>query len=313
MDTKQTRLLSEINTIETDYRAEVVASAFLNAGQKEGKVVIVRKGGGSKDVAKDIAKVSTEFSGLDLMEYLYIHTNRYGIYDALPEGIFHQPQSRRRSRSRQDVLEDIRVGRTDEFHARRFFRPFEMIIDRLLVDARIYEQQFDKAYAYENLKVILEEHWDILQYLSVKQTLLFLKAVPLIAGSGRSFPLMASIMRAILDCPVKIEEGKKSELEVAEEERSSLRNLKLGVNLVMGKAVITNFPDLNIIIGPTGARQVRDFQRNKNNLVILDKLIEMIIPFDRNVTIKYEVFEAEKRFRLSDGTHKAYLGVNTTI
>lgn len=313
MDAKQARLLSEINTTETDYRAEVVASAFLSAGQKEGKVVIVRKGGSSKDVAKDIAKVNTEFSGLDMMEYLYIHTNRYGIYDSLPEGMFHQSQSRKRNRSRKDVLEDIRTGRTDEFHARRFFRPFEMVIDRLLIDARIYEQQFDKAYTYENLKVIFEEHWNILQHLSVKQTLLFLKAIPLIPESGCSFSLMASVMSVILDCPVKIEEGKKSELKVAEGDRSSLRDLKLGVNFVMGKAVRTDFPDLNIIVGPTGAKQVRDFQRNKNNLIILDKLIEMIIPFDRNTNVKYEVFETEKKFRLSDGAHKAYLGVNTTI
>lgn len=313
METKKARLLSEINTLETNYKAEVIASALLSADKKEDKVLIVRKGDGNRDVAKDISKINTEFSGLDLIEYLYIYANRHGLYDSLPEGLFHQSLNHRKNGCRQDVLENIRTRRDEEFHSRRFFQPFEMVIDRHLIDTQIYEQRFDKAYAYDNLKVIFEEHWDILHYLPVRQALLFLKVVPLISGAGRSFSLMASMMSAILDCPVKIVEGRKSFLEVAEKERSSLRSMKLGVNSILGKAVKTDFPDLHIILGPTGAKQIRDFQADKSKQLILDKLIEMIIPFDRNVTIKYEVFEPERKFRLSDEAHKAYLGVNTTI
>lgn len=313
MNKEELKLLSNINTTETDYKAEVLVAKLIDAGLEEDKILITRKGGNNKDVAKDISKINTEFSGLDLIEYLYIYANRYGIYDSLPEGIFHQSLNRKNNRTQQDVLEGIRAHRLEEFHARRIFQPFEMAIDNFLIDIQIYEQRFDKAYTYENLKNIFEEHWDILPYLSVNQSLLFLKTIPLIPEASQSFEFMASIMSAILDCPVKIIEGKKSLLEVDKKERSSLRNMKMGINSVMGKTVKTDFADLDVIIGPTTAQQVRDFQIHKNNQIILAKFIEMIIPFDRNVNVRYEVFESEKKFRLSGNAHKAYLGVNTTI
>lgn len=313
MDTWKRSLLPEINSTETDYRAEVIAAGLPVENRDEDRALITRKGGNNKGVAKDVSKISAELSDLDLVERLYIHTNRYGIYDSLPEGFFHQSSNRRKNRSQQDVLGDIRAHREKESHARRFFQPFEMAIDGLLVDAQLYEQQFDKAHTHENLKLIFEEHWDILQYLSVKQSLLLLKIIPLVAGAGGDFSLMASIMGVILNSPVKITEGKKSFLEINEKERKILFNRILEVDSVMGKSVRTDFPDLDITIGPTSAKKVRDFQANKNNQVILDKLIEMIVPFDRNVNIRYEVFESEKKFRLSSPAHKAYLGVNTTL
>lgn len=307
------KLLLDTNTLESDYRAEVLVAGLLEAGQDENRMLIVRQDAKRKDVAKDISRINKEFSGLDLVEYLHIYTNRYGIYDSLPEGLFHQSLNRRRRKTQQDVIDEMREHRIGEFHVRRFFQPFEMAIDQVLIDTQLYEKKFDKAYAYENLKLIFEEHWDILEYLSLKQTLLFIKLIPLIPEAGRSFELMASVMSVILDCPVKIKEGRKSQMEVAEEECISLNKMKLGVNSVIGKTVQNDFADLDIILGPTDAKRVKEFQTSLNHQVILQKLIDLIIPFDRNTNIRYEVFKEEMKFRLSDKYNKAYLGVNTTL
>ncbi len=78
-------ILASINRLETDFRAETVAAGLAEAGLAADKVLIVREKGDKRYVSKDISKIEKGFSTEDLMEYLYIYTNRESIYDAIPE------------------------------------------------------------------------------------------------------------------------------------------------------------------------------------------------------------------------------------
>lgn len=70
--------------------------------------------------SKDIQEIRSEYSHYDLTDYLYLHVNRRSIYDALPEGIFHKNLHQSGKMSKEQVLDEIRIHREEEFFARRF-------------------------------------------------------------------------------------------------------------------------------------------------------------------------------------------------
>ena len=302
-----------VNTLETDFRAEVIAAGLIATGKEADRTLIVRQRGHKRHVSKDIGRIENDYSVYDMMEYLYIYTNRFGIYDSLPEGIFHQSQQTRKQKTKDDIIRQIRSNRNEEFFARRFFQPFEMVFDKLLVAAQQYEQKFDKAYFHSNLTEIFEDQWDILRHLTLGQALLFIRIIPVIAEVSQSKDLCQKVMAIILGFEVTIHEGKKSWTKLETRDRGKLGQWKLGYNSIVGNAAESDDRDLIITVGPLKPQEMKLFESGKVNDLILKELIDIVLPFDRNKQIKYRISKEESKFRLSGKTHKAYLGINTTL
>lgn len=303
----------QLNTLETDFKGEAIAAGQIASGRERDKVLLVRRQGDKRNVYKDIDKLETEYSGYDLLEYLYIYTNRNSIYDTLPEGIIHQTESKNKQRNREDIISDIKNQRQEEFYARRFFQPFEMAVDNILIHAQEYEQQFDKAFFYDNLRTIFESHWDILHYMSLRQALLYIRIIPVIPEVSSSLELMSKVMNIILECPVTIKEGRKSIHELDPADRVPLGKWKLGINSVLGNKAESDDFDLDITIGPISYEKMRLFKTDDNSSKVLIKLADKLIPFERYYNIGYKIIKSDTAFRLSDKTHTAYLGINTTL
>lgn len=303
----------QLNTLETDFKGEAIAAGQIASGRERDKVLLVRRQGDKRNVYKDIDKLETEYSGYDLLEYLYIYTNRNSIYDTLPEGIIHQTENKNKQRNREDIISDIKNQRQEEFYARRFFQPFEMAVDNILIHAQEYEQQFDKAFFYDNLRTIFESHWDILHYMSLRQALLYIRIIPVIPEVSSSLELMSKVMNIILECPVTIKEGRKSIHELDPADRVPLGKWKLGINSVLGNKAESDDFDLDITIGPISYEKMRLFKTDDNSSKVLIKLADKLIPFERYYNIGYKIIKSDTAFRLSDKTHTAYLGINTTL
>jgi hypothetical protein len=231
----------------------------------------------------------------------------------LPEGLFHHTSVSAGARTTEDIIREIKEQRGKENTIRKYFQPFEMVLDSILVEAQACEQKYDKVFHYDNLTNVIKEHWNILKYLSTGQALLFIKAIPIIAEASGNWDLTASIMAVILGCPVTIREGGKSSLKMGTEDCIKLGNWKLGINSVLGDTVEYAGPDLIINIGPVNLEQIRLFESGRNNDLILNELIDMLIPFNRNTAINYQTIASETKFRLSGEGHTAYLGINTTL
>lgn len=313
MEADKIHAIESLNTLDTDFRTEAIVAGLVENGPDEDRAVIIRQRGNKRNVSKDIHKVEYIYSNHDLLEYLYVYTNRSGIYDSLPEGIFHQPESSIHQRDAEDIISKIRSQRYEENQARHFFQPFEIAIDQILVGAQLYEQKFDKAHIHDNLREIFKEQWHILQYMTLKQALLFIRIIPSIGEILQSYSRMATAIGIILGCPVSIREGQKSRLELSSDEKNGLGQCRLGVNFVLGRSVESSVPDLDITVGPVSTDEMKSFQSNGSNKQILTKLIDMFVPFDRNKNINYKLFNTHAKFRLSGKGHTAYLGINTKL
>jgi hypothetical protein len=296
-----------INTVETNYRAEMALGGFIAGGCEEGNAFIIRRKGSLRDISKDIDDIRRY---ADTVE---IYSNRSGIYDALPEGMFHSSASSRKSKDKEQILHEIREQQEEENAARDYFRPFEKMLDRMLAETQIYEQKYNKAHLYSYFSSIFREQWDILEYLTAVQALLFIRLLPVMREAAGSFELTAKVMAIILGCPVRIREWKKMEQILERKDSAKLGKWQLGINSVIGKTVMSDDRSLEISIGEISPAQMRLFEMGANSDRILKHLIDLMIPFDRDTKIKYKVTGNEKKFRLSSAAHKTYLGINTTL
>jgi hypothetical protein len=303
-----------VNTIETNYQSEVAAACLIESGQDADRVLIIRGKGDRKEISKDIDSIklmSVDDDSDDLMNY--IHANRESIYDSLPEGVFHQSSEHLKLRSKQDIINDILTHRNIESDIRRFFQPFEILLDKIGIEAQVYEQKYHKIHLYDNLPDVLKDRWRILQYLSARQSLLFIKLIPVISEISRSLSQVSQLISIILNCSVSIREGKKTVSSLDTEDRMPLGKWKLGISSVLGKTVENDSVNIEITVEPVSPAQMRTFEHNAVNDRILKELIDMTIPFERHVSIKYKISKAESGFRLSGKSHKAWLGINTTL
>jgi hypothetical protein len=246
------------------------------------------------------------------MEYLYIYTSRSSIYDAIPENVFHQPLSSVKKKTQDDVVNEIRYHRQEEFYARRFFQPFEMLIDRLLIDVHLYECKFDKKNFYSNLKDILSRHSPVLKLMNLKQAVYFIKILPVLRKTNKDLNLLGQVLSIILDAPVSVTIGKPSTITI-DKPPTILDDWQLGINSVLGDTLQDGYRDIDILIGPMEPEKIISYYPGRKNEMLLNKLLSMTLPANIKRNIACETIKELAGFRLSDNTHTAYLGINTNL
>src|SRR3954447_18210165 len=138
--------VQNINAIETDFRAEVIGAEFIENGTPADRILIVPLGALNRPQSKDVEGIEQELSEYDNKEYLLIKTPKEGLYDKLPEGLFHTAISYAPYKTEQQVVEAIKRHRLEEKAARRFFLPFEAGINSARVLSSLYEIQLDKKF-----------------------------------------------------------------------------------------------------------------------------------------------------------------------
>ena len=82
-----------------------------------------------------------------------IFSFRKGIYDFLPEGLFHPPSLGTQKSGIKEVIEQIRKQKRNEIDARNFFQPFELESFYLLLNAYNKENEFQITENSESLLI----------------------------------------------------------------------------------------------------------------------------------------------------------------
>lgn len=301
------------NTLETDFKAEVVASGLKERGYDPERTLIIRQGNSKRGFSKDIDCIHTEYSQYDLTDYLHIYVNRKSIYDELPEGVFHRNIYYKDKHSKGEVLDEIRIHREEEYFVRRFFKPFEIVIDQMLVNFQHRERRFDKMNIHQDYIGIFAKTWPVLNLLPLKQAVMFIKVLPFLETITNSLDKISQIMSILLDVPVCVKRGSKSHTVVDQELIPGLGECMLGETLILGNSFDDGYFRILVEIGPISAKRVEFFIEGSKGQSILKILNGMLLPSDKEIEIRYIIEQDDAIFRLSDEENVSYLGINTYL
>lgn len=306
-----TLLLSMLS--DSDFNAEVVVSSLIEQGHAPSRIRIIRDGMARRAVSKDVEQVYQQYHTDQLADYLHVHVNRESLYDMLPEGLFHQPLRRRMNPDKEDVIEEIKVHRQEEFFTRRFFHLYEHTIDQTLVDIQRSENCFDDKLTSNVFYQLFIPYWSVLKLLEHRQAVVFMYLIPLLNEIRINLSEIEESLSLILDVPVRIQKEKMPAKEADNCFESVLGEFRLGVDMVLGHTFDDGLYDLKITLGSISAHRMRGFLKTAHEYQILEMLCDIFLPDDRFSEVDFEIDPEDSAFILSDENHDSYLGINTFI
>lgn len=310
-----------ISELLIDLKAEYVAFNLQKEGFMRDAVQVAFDGPMKRKWTTDIDRCETEnFENGDTT--LTLHLNRTGIYDALPEALFH-PMADNRHTSAGEMAKDSMKLKTEEKNARQFFRIFENEIFMQAIEIMGSENRSLNALHTDLLGNMIPEFWKVDETIPKIYSNRLVKFLPFVHKISGDYELTALCLENILEEKVAItlsdSELDEAHIHLQKEMAPAglLGRSKLGKNLVLGNEISGFFGRITVEIGPLRSISAMEFFQEGALKRMLDCFYGYFFPVEFDVETKLVGPEEKNVFVLSSESEqsagKSVLGYNITI
>lgn len=309
-------IIKKPNQLDTDYKAVTLAAELIEQGLVNADgVIILPVGAQQRAYAKEIAEVSNYTSLYRNREMLAIHVNREGLYDMLPEGLFHQPPASSVMITEEAMIKDIVIRREEEKQARAFFAPLEAELYHIRTIVELYESRLDKKSTYHELVNIFLKEWEEFKCFNNEQMVILMHVLPVIHEQRNNLPFISNVLGIMFKTDFEIRYQLRNNSFASKELdqlETKLGEGVLGVNFIAGR-VNEQEDDLVINIGPLTAGHMLEFLPGTRSAEALDVLLSYFIPLQTTVNTSYLVGPDDQKMVLGFEADNACLGFTTYL
>lgn len=300
-----------VNSLYTDFKVEVIAAEILEKSNDLSSIIIKRMPGAERPHTKDLQQVYNDTSAYDFSEIWLLETSREGLYETLPENLFHEPTLGTIHSTDQEILQQIQKQRREEDNARNFFGPFEQELTYLNVRMYALEKSICRTDS-DNIIQIFSRSWPFLNRIDPHSARVFIHILPFLHRVKGDFRWMEQYISLFTGLPVEISQYPRMLAPFANKEYYTLGMQSLGETMLLYGDAYDGETDLQIKIGPVPAALMANYLPGSAFNSILDELYQHFVPF--NKTYKQVVFAADEArdFILDDQVHSA-LGYNAFL
>lgn len=301
-------IVADKNSLYTDYRAEFVAASLIENGLDPNEVRVIREGisKGGKNIDKIVRKESPD----KFSKYLDIYARKRNLYESLPEGLFHKRMDINDKNGKQSVLDYIKKEREVAKNASTFFSPFEMTLDRLLVEANRYEMRLEKREKYDDFSRLFGSLCPLLTELPLDKSLFIVSIL------SQTYRLtqpeqIAEIFSVVLECEVEIELTYEQMTMEADQNGWQLGENRLSVSTVLGGEIQDCFLVMKVWIDSLPS-QYKDlvFEDSLTHQRLMD-IMDLFVPADTEISININVAKEGLTFLLTE--NETLLGYSTVL
>ncbi|RNA62457.1 hypothetical protein D1631_11200 [Chryseobacterium nematophagum] len=302
------------NKLQTDFKAEAVAVNLLKYHRKVSDIFIERIGIKDRAYLKDIKNISSNYWGFD-EEILTIETYREGIYDYLPEGLFHPPSLGASRRNIETVVKEIRKQKRVEEDARKFFRPFELEIFYAEVNALLTEINFDVASDTDTLLDTINELWPLIKMLDRQNAYIFIHILPFFHHIRGDKAWFEKCMTAFLQVPVNITFVPNIIDNIEDYDHSLLLgNSRLGVTYIPSGKHMDGQRNWVINVGPIPYQDMEKYVPESPFRKLLQAIYDYFLPLTVDIKENFITEKKEYSFSLeNDNKNANHLGYSTFL
>jgi hypothetical protein len=308
-----------INEMVLDLTAEYLAVCLFQEGISKRDILAIYEGDLKRKWSADVDRAEVEtFEGGK--HALTICLNRTGIYDSLPEALFHRFNDNRNATG-EDMAKDSMLLKTEEKQVRKFFRPFENEIFLQRTEVANNENEVFKNLYSDFLHQLIPGFWNVDERIPdyyVSKLIRFLPFANRVAGN---LELTAQCLEKIISEKVTIDlknEEKnvlESEISPPDFEGGKLGKSKLGSDLIMGQNPAGFVGRLLIKIGPLQNTNPKDFFSNGPAGLLLKCFFGYFVPAELDIEFKLIPENEKRKFFIDDSqeTAQSFLGYNTAL
>ena len=304
------KLAGLINHLPFDIRVEILAADLIEQGIDAETLVF-------KPVSRFKRRFSNDITGVKVIEtqddqqQLYIEVTRDGIYDSLPQGLFHQPKIKAGARKRADMVENVRTTRAEEQSARQFFQPMENELYHLRTTVERTERRlfFDLERSERN--DLLINFWNLEAYRRFATLPLLVRLMPILYRLSGHLEYTKTCYELLLRVPIAISiyhDYKPLPTHIA---GWQLGGDSLGFETITSEKIYNELPVYEITIGPLKDKLLADYLPGGKMLPYLNLLNSYFLAagYAVNLTVLPQPKDCVFDFAIED----LHLGVNTAF
>lgn len=221
------------STAHNFLKAEVFCAELMANGFAFDDIRLFCNSNFRKSFRNEIDEVKFDLNDETNREELQLTINKDGIYDRLPEGLFHQSKGNSKTSSTAQMTEEHRRFKDEERMARKFFQPLEQELFRYAAFVEQEEVNLSFGILNGDLKSELSGFWGIPKGLPeepVKRLVQLMPWAKMIKGNAGQ---TAKALEFILEKPVVLTVKENSLQQVAHNESGS-GLFELGIDTVLG-------------------------------------------------------------------------------
>jgi hypothetical protein len=300
------------STLGFDFRAEVFAAELAKAELPPDKLYFRTQSTFRRSTGRDMDKVEIDYreSG---DEQLVIALNREGIYDMLPEGLFHLKNTSNPKKSKKDVLNEVKKSRKEEANARKFFGPFENEFFQRRLMLEMQEQNLLQKENLVNNRALFERLYGPSAGLDNRYILPLLFILPVVHRIRGNVDKVAYCLGKFLNQPVRIAEPAEPNRHEVAEAMPPLGVALLGVNAIAGNRFYSGLPFYEIHVDDIARKAIRNYFAAGTAYHILHYLLPRLLPMECSYSIILHLRKTERTIGLSDTTSESFLGFDTYL
>lgn len=317
------RLLADLRRQPLDLRLEVILADLLAYGYSLDDFLVQPVGLFARRYRRDLGNVRDEQfeRGSRPVVRTVVELHREGLYDALPQQVFHQPGGTAADRPLgvRGMVEDIRLQRRKEKATRRFFLPVEQEFFRFRVNVEQEERRYFTNFSVYWYNEALARFWGVADLgLPPGPLTNLLYLLPLAHSIVGDLPRTELCFESVLGLPVKLRVVAPRRHPLPRPVATAvptgggkLGNLALGRDLVLGGDYHETLPALEINLQHLSVADLEAYLAGGWPATALDLLCEYFVAFETDVVVRYEMAAAEPAFFLGEGEEAPVLGFTT--
>ncbi|WP_452219802.1 hypothetical protein [Lacinutrix salivirga] len=303
MNTKELEhIFEELLSVYQNLKAEiVVAELQKNSSLTQDNLVVKNKSAFRRSHRRDILNLGSIEDNT-----LFLNLSRNGLYDQLPEGLFH---TKDKTNSKTSYPELRKTYKKEEEEARHFFLPLENEFFNQKLNIEKKEQELLNNFINLDDNFLID-FWKIDQSIPKKYLLKLLKLLPYAYKIAGNIELMELCLKNILNKKVKI--NKTYNPNPISNRNLVTDEVVLGTNFTLTKKNNTILqPYYQVEIGPIEEEEIIDFISKDGILKFVNVFYDYFFPIEVSVKTKLKVINNDGFLLNQD--KQPIMGLSTTL
>lgn len=289
---------NELSGILPDIKAETLVNQALQNHLHTDDWVALNDGRFVREYRKDVYDIN-KIDDNRLQQLIQLRLSRSGLYDLVPEGLFHQSYTSAKGNSAGELAAQSRADRKKELAARKFFQPIENSFFRQQV---MLEQQEENMLAGIDSGLLNDyffSFWEFPPALNKTSALLLVLLIPYAHEIAGDLALMQDCLEILLQEKVTVSLIPPTEL-TAPGTAGDLGIGELGNDMVCGHTFTEDYPCLQYTIGPLQHSKPVDYVTGGDNDLLLQVFNNYFAPVEADIFIEVEVDRSKALVELSE-------------
>jgi type VI secretion system protein ImpH len=300
-----------LKLLHQDIRLEVVLADLLIENISLDEFLILNTSLFHRNYHHDIEKVEENDYGKLKRTRLCFTVNRNGLYDNLPQDIFHQPADHTNFSGKEKALKELKAQEKMEESARQFFIPFEQEFYRQRIKLEVEERKYLFETNSNISGELFTELWDFPEFMDKLQKSKLGVLMPVINRIAGNQHLISFIIGNITGNSVELVES--CPVSITVENKSALGETVLGFNCVLGGQIRGLQRSVTVKIGLDSTDAFDNYLPEGKKNQLYQFLCNLLIPLETDLIFDL-YFDQNPDFQLFDENMSVgRLGYSTII